>query len=604
MSTLSYAKYSAHPTFLASPKTAVQAVTRQHLRALVWYHASTAGSGRKAADRVVDPRQWKVDQLRAHASSVLHGIIRLVTGPDMGVILAQYIRESADDQHVADVLATAAPASEAPGNRRSRRQRGHDASEGEEDNQGESGEEGGQQGHSAPGVPLEDDGGGVDEGEREDQGEGYDDPHEGDQADGLGDSEDDNEEPVLALPTHPRRRGPGRPRQAVKLVATVPSTGATKATTAPTTSRPKVRIASPTRTVKIMAHCIKCAILHDITSAPPAYCDKCGNQWGIAPTATPPINSAAGTLTTTTAPIAAAPAPTTWLGASQFRPPAVTAIPHRRAPGLAPLDEKIIKHAREGKQHYTLADLLPLRAEDRTTTSSVALSETAIMFDPSAGTFASAVGSAATSVKSAAARRRTITGFTEISEAIHYSLIAIIYVDRPDICWQLYHLLLLALDLTRARGWQYALDYIEAVRVKFYESTGGPNGRHYLLIDSQYDMGVRDMDILFDVNLHSQGNIGREHANRTVPGRTDAGRTDTGRADSGHGKQRQGKGVEYCRGFNSGTCTRKAADCKFQHRCSACGASAHSVQNCTSHGKAAGSTASPAVSSPNPNSAG
>ena len=518
--------------------------------------------------------------------------------------MAQYLRESVDDGLVSAMTAAAAAPLEADGRRRSQRRRRHDASGAEgsggrdiSESEGESEGEGERSDFLEPGSAPEGNREGESEGDRDEEAEGRSDARESGHAHERRSAEVGSEEDSdTDSPSPPRRGAPRRIPKTARLVATVPPTGVNKATTAHTTSRRIKHKAPPQHMVTIMAHCIKCTFLYDITAETPEYCSKCGNQWGVPPTATPPTTGTAGTPTTsTTEPNAAAPAPTTWAGASQFRAPALTSIPHRRAPGLAPLDEKIIRHAREGKQHYTLADLLPLRAEDRTTTSSVALSETAILFDPQAGLFSSAMGSAATSAKTAATRRRTIAGFTEVSEAMLYSLIGVIYVDRPDICWQLYHLWLLGLDLARARGWQFALDYIEAVRAKFYDSAGGPKGRHYLLIDSSYDMGVRDADVLLDIRMDLHGSTGKENVSRTVSNRVDTTRADPGRADSVDGKQRQAKSAEVCRGFNNGTCSRKPAECRFQHRCSVCSSNAHAALNCTNPRRLAAAAPAPAV---------
>jgi hypothetical protein len=248
------------------------------------------------------------------------------------------------------------------------------------------------------------------------------------------------------------------------------------------------------------------------------------------------------------------------------------------------LDEKIIKHAREGKQHYSLTDLLQLRAEDRSAMSSAALSETAILLDPLEGKLISAVGAAVTSARTAAARRRTITSFTDIAEAIIFSLIGTIYVDRPDIGEQLLALLVIAQDLTRAWGYALAQDYVERVRIKFYESEGGPRGRHCLQINSRYDMGKSDIELLLHVKMNHQLPPGRENSN---PNR--------GGTASGDSKQRE-KSDAICRGWNAGTCARKAADCKYVHRCSACNAADHPASRCTRtpQGGPTGTSAAPA----------
>ena len=165
------------------------------------------------------------------------------------------------------------------------------------------------------------------------------------------------------------------------------------------------------------------------------------------------------------------------------------------------------------------------------------------------------LGAAATSAKTAAARRRNITGFAEIAEVFFYSLIGIIYVDRPDIGQQLIGLLIIAQDLTRSKGWHFALDYIELVRRKFYDSVGGAAGRHCLEITTAYNMSRRDNDVLFDTQL-------QHHAAPVSK--------DTSNPNRGDNIDKKPKSNDTCRGWNRGTCTYKPADCKWVHRCSTC----------------------------------
>jgi hypothetical protein len=584
MTPLSHTRYSTHPAFSESTTAAITRVSRKNLRALVWYHAVAALKVKSHRSRVVDPRAWKVDRLRQHASTVLHGIIRIVAEPDMAVIMAQYTEQSEDTRLQAAIAAAAVSAAATPVISRSRRSRAVDADadsiEDEDDDEEEDEAEGEQPGDSAASASSEDDEGEEGVERRGRQREPVDQHEDGQQDDGA-----DVKEAAVLTATPPQRRG--RHVKTSEQAANVPPTGAKKATTAPTASSTRHQISNTAATTdsRLGVFCIKCAVLHDVTEGAPDFCHKCGNRWGVLP-ATTQLSSPTVTTTTATTPTAAtAPTPTHWSGVAQFRPPALNVTPQRRLPGLAPLDEKIIKLAREGKQHYTLADLLPLRAENPSTTTTAVLSQTMITFDPTAESWATAVGSAATTAKSAATRRRAINGFAEISEVIHFSLIGNIYVDRPDICWQLFHLLLLALDFTRERGWRYALDYIEVVRHKFYESPGGARGRHYLLIDSEYDMGVRDTDILFDIGFQAQGNNTVVAAPPSRPAAT--------RSDTNDRKQQPSttKTSETCRGYNAGTCSRPR-DCRYLHQCSGCGAAGHPKVQCTASRKSTGTTAS------------
>ena len=427
---------------------------------------------------MVDPREWKKKQLLAHATTVLNGHVRQVAEPDMTVIMTQYNRESADDELVAALLASVSPppSGSASGNGRAPRRQEHKAARDDGRAEGE------EAGSDKPGSGDEQ----REEGDGE--GEGGDVNEEGDAE--AGHEPDDGEGGDAVGSDTDASSSPSRGARAARKPAATKKSGTTRAAGASTASKPATKRASqPTQsTVTRLAFCIACTSLNDVAIKLPSFCCECANPWGVpvdrAPHARATTANEPGTVTATTT-------PTTWAGAAQFRPAPISSLrldPHSRAPGLAALEEKIIKHAREGKQQYLLADLLQLRAKDRTAASSVVLSESAILFDPREGTLTSAVGAAATSARSAAARRRAITGFSEITETNVFSLIGTIYryVDRPDIGQQLLGLLIIAQDLTRSRGWTFALDYVEAVRLKFYHSPGGPRGRHCLTIDSKY----------------------------------------------------------------------------------------------------------------------
>ena len=566
-SRLSFTKYSAHPTFSDSLPSALVRVSVKQLRALVWYHASTAGAATRQV-RVVDPRKWKRPRLLEHANTVLKGHMRRVAGPDMDVILAQYHRETADEAVVQALLAsvTQPPEAAVRGGRRLRHRVGCVGLDDDDDRV-----EGEAEGVD-PAEPGSDEGG---EGEASgEEGEGGEAGGEEDEkaATGLGDEGDDDVGESDSAPRPPPpRKGQGWPAGTTQRVATAMRSGATTAATS--TTRTYAATPPPPSTgtgTTVLAHCISCSAVNDMTIRAPSFCFACGHPWGVPPNGARQrrLDTATGSETST----ASAPTPTTWAGATAFRPKPTSSLvpaPHSRAPGLAPLDEKIIKHAREGQQHYNLTDLLQLRAEDRSAMSSAALSESAIQLDPIEGKLIAAVEAAATSARSAAARRRTISSFTDIAEAITFSLIGTIYVDRPDIGEQLLALLIIAQDLTRAWGWTLALDYVERVRVKFYESEGGPRGRHCLLIDSHYDMGKSDIEILLHIQMNHQLPPGRENSDPNRGGAVAAGI-----------KQREKSGA-ICKGWNAGTCSRKAADCKYLHRCSTCNAADHPAARCT-----------------------
>ena len=105
--------------------------------------------------------------------------------------------------------------------------------------------------------------------------------------------------------------------------------------------------------------CIACTSVNDVTIKMPAFCSECANPWGV------PVDRAPHTKATTAieSTATASTTPTTWAGAASWRPDPVTEFGRdlqSRAPGLADLDERIIKHAREGRQLK-----VPARVEHR-----------------------------------------------------------------------------------------------------------------------------------------------------------------------------------------------------------------------------------------------
>ena len=315
-SRLSFTKYSAHSTFSDSLPSALVRVSVKQLRALVWYHASTAGATTRQV-RVVDPRKWKRPRLLEHANTVLKGHIRRVAGPDMDVILAQYHRETADEAVVQALLAsvTQPPEAAVRGGRRLRRRVGRVGPDDDDDRvEGEAEEVG-------PAEPGSDEGG---EGEASgEEGEGGEAGGEEDEKAATGPGDDEGEDDVREsdpAPRHlPPRKGQGRPAGTTQRVATAMRAGTTTAATS--TTRTYAATPPPPSTgtgTTVLAHCISCSALNDMTIRAPSFCSACGHPWGVPPDGARQrrLDTATGSETST----ASAPAPTTWAGAAAFRP--------------------------------------------------------------------------------------------------------------------------------------------------------------------------------------------------------------------------------------------------------------------------------------------
>ena len=359
---LSHAKYTAHSKYSDLTPGDAAKVSVKQLRALVWYHATEGRRGSNFARWVVDPRKWTRPQLCHHATTTLHGHIRIPpkTSDDMEVIMTQYNRTVADNSLVAGVLASVAAVSPAAAadNRRSSRHREHEAADEDDREEGEEAEPD----HARSAAQEEGEG----EEEEEEQEEGEDkDQDEGDNEAAIDEEPGRSEEsdPAasdsdLPVASPPRKKARAQPTKPAVLAATVRTTGATRAakasTTSKTTTSRTTRPARTTGTVTRMAHCIACTVLIDITERQPAFCHICGNPWGVAPK--PPSGDGPGTTATTT--------PTSWAGARSFTAkPVSTLLPpsHTRQPGLAPLDEKLVTNARTvfdemPQQHRPFAD--------------------------------------------------------------------------------------------------------------------------------------------------------------------------------------------------------------------------------------------------------
>ena len=350
------------------------------------------------------------------------------------------------------------------------------------------------------------------------------------------------------------------------------------------TSRPSVRPSSPaSESDFVILYREKCSggcgASHDVDNLP-NFCDKCGAAWGSTrPTAT-------------SAPSSSPTHPQVWSGAASFQPRAISALmprPDLRNIQLGSLPEAVIKKAREGQQHYTLADLMQPTAVEGSS-SSVLIDERAFVFIRiESGTLTSGSGAEATSARTAAARKRSITSCNDIAEVFYYTLIATIYVGRPDICEQLITLLALAHDITRAHGFRVALAYVDTIRLHFWSSGGGKGGVHVLNIKSSFDMDH------FEQNVLNASLLAFPAHRPAAPG--DGAKRGGNGGTSGTGGGGGGGSGNVCHDFNRGACNRPR--CRFAHLCSSCGTEGHPATQCPSargaSGQPSGSTA-PAAS--------
>ena len=285
----------------------------------------------------------------------------------------------------------------------------------------------------------------------------------------------------------------------------------------------------------------------------PRFCGRCGTAWAAAFAS---HKSSASSTSSSSAP------PRVWKGAATYSHPSLASITPRlqpRAVELANLPDSIIKKAREGQTHLTLHDCLhPLAVHGGAVTSSFDHDRIISLRLSESGQLTAAPDAAGRAAQTSAQRRRLVASFADIAEAFFFTLIPLIYHDRPDIGVQLYKLLLRGSDLHRSTGdWTLAFRYIEAVRLNFFQSTQSTPPVHVVDIDATvFDMGALHQDVLDAAR---------------------AARTSDIPSTGAKGARRQPDRGLICNDFNSESCVR--TDCRYRHVCSRCQGD-HSAKRC------------------------
>jgi hypothetical protein len=236
----------------------------------------------------------------------------------------------------------------------------------------------------------------------------------------------------------------------------------------------------------------------------------------------------------------------------------LTAAP-LRATQLASLPESVIKKAREGQQHYSIADLLCPLAHDGTFSSALIDEHSLVILADSSGAITAKSGSAASEARSLGTRKRTVSSLDHIIEVFIFTLIPIIYEGRPDIGEQLYRLLSAAVDIARAHDWKLALQYVNLVRYNYWMDPG-VHSKHVLHIESRYDLGAYEPATF-------------------LIAQTATPRSSSSPSTGGNASQRQTSGGKppVCLDWNREGCTRTT--CRFAHRCSTCNGN-HPLTRC------------------------
>jgi hypothetical protein len=278
------------------------------------------------------------------------------------------------------------------------------------------------------------------------------------------------------------------------------------------------------------------------------FCPGCGKPWKELP----PTTSASSSASTGPAP------PRVWGGAATWNPPSMAqAIPDTplRTLALAPWSEALTKRAREGQCFMSLHDCMQSHAVHGASTASFDLDRTFVMQIHDGGTVTRASDAATRAAQTAVERKRTISSFADIMEVFIHTLIGIIYIDRPDICVQLFALLIQAADVARSYdNWRLAFHYIEYQRLQHYKKAGPPP-IHILAIATPFDMGRFSQEALDAAKNQLSTNPASSISGRKPPT------------------------ANTCHDWNyRGSCMRNP--CRFAHVCSTCASSSHTAGEC------------------------
>lgn len=178
------------------------------------------------------------------------------------------------------------------------------------------------------------------------------------------------------------------------------------------------------------------------------FCSGCGTAWFDEDAITPISTSAPSATTTTANPINTARAT-----ANPYAQ-AISRAPDRSS--VAPTAHSVLKAAREGKAPTNTQALLP----------SSASTVTALYASMEDATFTIAGGTLKQSTDRPQGKRRDVTEFAHIAEAILHGLVASFFPDEEDICREAWGLLSIAIDIHRDHGFKTAHHYVDAVLLR------------------------------------------------------------------------------------------------------------------------------------------
>jgi hypothetical protein len=235
-----------------------------------------------------------------------------------------------------------------------------------------------------------------------------------------------------------------------------------------------------------------------------------------------------------------------------------------RVPGafldLAPVASSILDKARAGQTYIPIDTLMPRkRSTPSATSSGLATDEYESVFALSSSNHLVRVAEGERLTMSVA---RSIDSFAGIVEVIVHQLIGVVYRDSPQLCFQLFGLLSVAIDVDRMYGWKATKLYVDSVLQQ--------------RLIREFDISIVQQDLLS--NAFNQLLLSQHPTIKS--GTTSASTTSSiGSIGTSATSDKSSKGV--CWKFNSGQPCAKTP-CPFPHVCRICQGN-HRKAECTAN---------------------
>jgi hypothetical protein len=293
--------------------------------------------------------------------------------------------------------------------------------------------------------------------------------------------------------------------------------------------------------------CTKCGMVVDAEHAG-KRCNECGRLWRGEESATdvPIVGSSPATSASSPPSSSSSSNPIDSAKARlNVHSQVVSRAPDRSS--LAPVAQSVLRAAREGKLWASTQTLLP------------ALASVAGIPGTLEGTlFSISDGTIKTTSDKPQGKRRDVTDFSHLAEALVHGLIATFYPDDSTMCKEAWGLLSIAIDINREHGFACARHYVDAVLQRRYHAQWTPESAPNLQRDPGFSMADFH-PVYLQTALHSKPAFS---SNRPAQPSNGAPRPPS-----------------VCWNWNSGFLCKKTP-CPFLHVCRTCSGS-HQQTACT-----------------------